>query len=165
MLPWFPWLVLFWWRYDTLCTPGFMADVIFAHMQGCQTASVTLKQPASQPDGAARRLGLTGPWVVAEAASSKPINLWSRLLQTRGWSMRSVTALLETVSNNKTRMRAIAALPYRMPKSVGARGHLGHYGYRSSTSTIAFDWPGMSDFLLVLYGDFRLGGTIVELPA
>jgi len=79
--------------------------------------------------------------------------------------MRSVTALLETVSNNKTRMRAIAALPYRMPKSVGARGHLGHYGYRSSTSTIAFDWPGMSDFLLVLYGDFRLGGTIVELPA
>ena len=40
-------------------------------------AGVTLEQPqpASQPNGAGRRLGLARPWAVAEAASRKPVTL------------------------------------------------------------------------------------------
>ena len=45
---------------------------------------LTLEQPASQPEGATRRLGLARPWAVAEAASRKPVTLWCRLMQTGG---------------------------------------------------------------------------------
>jgi len=47
-------------------------------------------QPASQPDNAARRLGLARPWAAAEAASRKPYDVgYSK----PGGSLQSVTAL------------------------------------------------------------------------
>ena len=39
-----PWLVLLWWRCDTLCTSGFMDDVIFAHNGPYWRMSILLQQ-------------------------------------------------------------------------------------------------------------------------
>ena len=38
--------VLLWWRSDTLCTSGFMGDVIFAHKPRLLDVAVQLKRSA-----------------------------------------------------------------------------------------------------------------------
>jgi len=38
--------VLFWWRGDTLCTSGFMGDVIFAHKPRLLDVAAQLKRSA-----------------------------------------------------------------------------------------------------------------------
>ena len=64
--------VFLWRRCDGLCTSGFTDDdVVFAHNgQGCRCMTGT----ASQPDGAARRLG-RGPWRKQQAVSPQPYNV------------------------------------------------------------------------------------------
>jgi len=57
--------VLLWQRCDMVCSSGFTGDVIFAHNE----PYAGVKQPASQPDGAARWLGLARPWLKQQAVS------------------------------------------------------------------------------------------------
>ena len=75
--------VLLWWHCDTLCTSGLGTTSYLhkkGHMQRCRCNTGT----ASQPDGAARRLGRA--WAAAEASSR---NLTIYVTANRGRSLRS----------------------------------------------------------------------------
>ena len=51
---------------------------------------------------------------------------------------------------NKTLIRVIAALPYRVSKSLerptGAKSDFSHFQSSVSTPVVAFDWQGMTSY-------------------
>ena len=61
----------------------------------------------------------------------------------------------------KAQMQVITASPYRVLKSVGAKGDFGHFP-SSEQYADGCIWLARYDFLLVFYSDLGLDGTFVS---